>query len=155
MSVLRVDLEPGEAATALAWLEGFLSRYDLSKLSRLSIDHGKGSRPRRGVWGRCYYPIPGVEDGTNSTYRISCHVGHEWGCGIRTRKEPLHRRPDGSWTPRTSMTYLNTVGEGVAWIVAHELFHFLSHTGQVGRQNTEIAADAFANDRLAKFRDVA
>lgn len=151
MSVLRVNLGEGEAIEAVTWLEGFLARYDLSRLSRLTIDHGKSNRPRRGVWGCCYYPEKGVRKGLRSTYRISCHVGNEWGCGIETRKSPLYHH-NGSWTRRYSMTFVEDINEGVVWIAAHELFHFLRRTRQVEGINTEIQADAFADARLAEFR---
>lgn len=149
MSVLSVNLAAEEAKEAAAWLRGFIEDYDLSRLSRLTVDHGKGNRHRRGVWGRCYFPT--AESGARSFYRISCHVGDDWPFGIRTRRPPIHQTR-GVWKARFATTTVLTVEEGVVWIAGHELFHFLQATGQVEGADSEIRADTFANDCLALYR---
>lgn len=155
MSVLRVKLDEGEAQTAIAWLESYLEQFDLSKLSRLTIDHGRGNYD--GVWGTCYCPrrrrFEGGFRGIKDTYRISCHVGRNWPYGIATRKSPLYKNSDRtSWVRRYSVTPVHNVDEAVVWITAHELAHFLSRTRQVPGVNSEIQADAFADARLSEFR---
>ncbi len=106
-------------------------------------------------------------------YRLLCQVPGPFPSPIVIRKPPLYRAPDGSWPALPSgtqrgthfvdrrtgrewvrvygSTHLQTVGQGVVWIVAHEAFHFLRRTRQVPGRNTEIDADAFADAQLRLY----
>ncbi len=61
------DALRGSASEGLAWCEGWLSGYDLSKLSRLTVRDGSERKVPPGVWGYCYYPTK-----TLPSYRITC-----------------------------------------------------------------------------------
>lgn len=164
------------APRALAWVKAFLALYDTSMLGWVRIDfgreyrdrHGRRYRKYAGVYGRCWYPSP-----QQPTVRISCQVPGPFPTDIVTRRKPVYRRPDGSWPPEArkatgpvlkdrrtgrqwrrvyDVTRVNDLDEAVVWIFAHEAFHWLRRTGQIPGRNTEIAADAFADAQLARFR---
>lgn len=164
------------APRALAWVKAFLALYDTSMLGWVRIDFGREYRDRRGrryrkyagVYGRCWYP-----SATQPTIRISCQVPGPFPADIVIRQKPVYRRPDGSWPPEVAqargpilhdrrtgrqwrrvygLTRVNDLDEAVVWIFAHEAFHWLRRTGQIPGRNTEIAADAFADAQLARFR---
>ena len=155
------------AGPGLAWAKAFLARFDTSRVEWTRIDLGRGRYG--GVYGRCHYPSR-----ERRTYRISCQVPGPFPHVLETRKPPLYRREDGTWpdlptgcgrgawcrdekTGRewfrvVSRTVIEDLDEAVVWIVAHEAFHFLRRTRQVPGRNTEIDADAFADEMLAQFR---
>jgi hypothetical protein len=56
------------------------------------------------------------------------------------------------WKRVIGYTETLTPEEGIVWIVAHEAFHFLRRTKQVGGRNTEIEADSFADEQLKRLR---
>jgi hypothetical protein len=47
---------------------------------------------------------------------------------------------------------LFSLDEAVAFVGAHEIFHFLRHSRQVGGRNGENEADQFAKVHLEEFR---
>jgi len=93
------------------------------------------------------------------------------------RVSPLYRRPDGTWPKapeghKVGAGYVATRnGKSIQWkrlyrplelrsedevlafLVAHEAFHYLRKTKQVGRRHGEIEADAFALKILEQYRD--
>jgi hypothetical protein len=162
-----IQLEGEQADAALAWARWFLEGYDTSLVAWVRIDRGRGSY--EGVYGRCRYP-----DERKSTYRLSCQVPGPFPCGIVTRKPPLYQRPDGTFPraprgcrrgkrvhdPRTGRQWYRVLGstraatidEGIVWILAHEAFHLLRHTRQIGGRDNEIEADRFADEQLDAFR---
>jgi hypothetical protein len=95
---------------------------------------------------------------------------------IEIRKPPVYRLPDGLWPPipqgcteglhcRAEVngetrewkriigyTEARTIDEGIVWIMAHEMFHFLRRTRQITGRNTEIEADGFADEQLEALR---
>gem|GEM_PF-2657803 len=164
------------AARALAWVKAFLALYDTSMLGWVRIDLGREYRDRLGrryrkywgVYGRCWYPSQ-----TQPTVRISCQVPGPFPADVITRRKPVYRRPDSTWPPEAKqaigpvlkdsrtgrqwrrvygITTVRTVDEAVVWIFAHEAFHWLRKTRQIPGRNTEVAADAFADAQLARFR---
>jgi hypothetical protein len=152
---------------AVEWIRCFLERYDTSRLEWLRINHG--SPVYCGVYGRCWLPTR-----HRPTYRISCQLPGPFPAYITTRRRPLYKQPDGSfppvprgcrqgqwlydpdtgreWIQLRGRTRVKTLDEGVVWIFSHEAFHFLRDTRQVPGRNTEIEADAFADDQLALYR---
>jgi hypothetical protein len=165
-----------QAPRALAWVKGFLGRFDTSAVGWLRIDFGREYRDRlgrryhkyRGVYGRCWYPTE-----RQPTVRISCQVPGPFPCEIVTRQRPVYRNPDGSWPPEArglrgpvfvdartgrawkrvyAATRVADLDEAVVWIFAHEAFHWLCRTRQMPGRNTEAAADAFADRCLREFR---
>lgn len=61
------------------------------------------------------------------------HSGREW-----------QRLRTGYW--------LRSVDEAVAFVGAHEIFHFLRHSRQIAGRNGENEADQFAKRQLDDFR---
>jgi hypothetical protein len=172
MTVTRwiIELDGPVAERGLDWAHDFLSHYDTSQLAEVRI--GKGRGKARGVYGRCWYPSQ-----SSASYRISCQVPGPFPYRIETRRPPIYRREDGSWPslPEGCVTGLHckaaevsgelrewrrvigfteaeSVDEGIVWIVAHEMFHFLRRTRQIDGRNTEIEADSFADEQLANLR---
>jgi hypothetical protein len=162
--LIKLDESP---AAALAWARDFLDRYDTSRLEWVRMTHGS---PRySGVYGCCHFP-----ERERPTYRISCQLPGPFPAHITTRKPPLYKRPDGTfpdlpkgcrvgqwlydpgngreWKQVRGRTRVVDLGEAVAWIFAHEAFHFLRDTRQVPGRNTEIEADAFADAQLGVYR---
>ena len=162
-----IHIDRTEAAAGLAWGRGFLASFDSSRVEWVRIDRGRGQY--EGVYGRCWLPTP-----QRPTYRLSCQVPGPFPCEIQTRRSPLYRRSDGtfpraprgcrrgvlcldrrsgrSWYRVLGSTRVQTVSEGIVWILAHEAFHFLRGTRQVPGRNTEIEADRFADEHLGAFR---
>ena len=162
-----VKLAGPEAEQGLAWARQFFDRYDTSTLQSLRID--RGSARYEGVYGCCHLPTK-----KQPTFRLSCHLPGPFPCDIVTRKPPLYPRPDGTfgrapkgcrrtiqcYDPRTGRTWyrlrsktrVQSIDEGLLWIVTHEAFHFLRRTRQVPSRDNEIEADRFADEQLEAFR---
>ena len=163
----RIEIPESAAPDGLAWTRAFLGAYALDALAWFRISPGGGRK--RGVYGRCWFPTK-----KQPRYRISCQVPGPFPCSIVTRQPPLYPRADGTfpraprgcrrgarcYDPRTgrewirvrSTTRLRDRDEAVAWLAAHEAFHFLRATRQVPGRNTEIDADHFADEQLMAFR---
>jgi hypothetical protein len=164
-----VEVARREVETGLDWARDFFARYDTSELSIIRIGRGRGRAS--GVYGHCSYPTA-----ERPRYRISCQLPGPFPAQIPTRQTPIYRQPDGSWPPLPAgcteglsrraqqggivrewkrvigYTEARTRDEGLVWIVAHEAFHFLRHTGQIKGRNTEIEADRFADEQLRLLR---
>ena len=139
-----------------------------------TLTSGGGSR----VYGVCRLPSKhGKTPLTRNYYRISCFVQGPFPDGVSVRRPPVYRNDDGSW-PRlpvderiytrggvetgpppakawiriTSITDLDDASEAAVWIAAHEMFHYLRASRQIPGRNTEIEADAFADETLREFR---
>lgn len=165
--VIKLDMT--EAESGLDWARDFLSHYDTSQLAEIRLSHGRSKSG--GVYGRCWYPSQ-----RSPAYRISCQLAGPFPYRIETRQPPIYRRADGSWPPLPAgcveglhcraesksetvewkrvigFTQVENLGEGIIWIVAHEMFHFLRRTRQVTGRNTEIDADRFADEQLERER---
>lgn len=165
-----------EAARSLFWIREFLSQFDTSAIGWLRIDFGREYRDRlgrryhkfRGLYGRCWYPTA-----NQPTIRLSCQVPGPFPCLLKTRKKPIYRNPDGTWPPEARRlagpiiedrrtrkqwkrvygeTRVENLDEAIVWIFAHEAFHWLRKTQQIPGRNDEIAADAYADACLGRFR---
>jgi hypothetical protein len=161
-----IDLA-GERPLALSWAQEFFSAFDLSLLSWIRIDRGRGKY--RGAYGRCWYP-----DKRIPFYRISIQVPGPFPCDMITRKPPLYPLPNGrfpkapagtrrgehvrdersgrQWIRVLGKTRLEDLDEGIVWVASHEAFHFLRRTRQIPGRNTEIQADQFADNTLRFYR---
>jgi hypothetical protein len=163
-----IELDKPEAERGVDWARDFLSHYDTSQLAEIRI--GKGRGKSCGVYGRCLYPSQ-----RSPSYRISCQVPGPFPYRIETRQPPVYRLADGSWPPIQAdcmgglfcraevkgevrewrrvigYTEAQSVDEGIVWIVAHEMFHYLRRTRQVCGRNTEIEADRFADEQLSNL----
>ena len=162
-----IQLKGCHADRGLSWSRRFLDTYDTSRIEWVRIDQGRGNY--QGVYGRCWYP---TDD--RPTFRISCQVPGPFPCDILTRKPPLYPREDGTFPragrgtrrgqyvhdPRTGRewyrvlgcTRVETIDEGIVWILAHEAFHFLRQTRQIPGRNNEIEADHFADQQVEDYR---
>lgn len=168
-------LDDGAAEEGLAFVRSLCERFDCSRLAYLKVAPGSGGGR---VYGVCRYPDKAGKTAlTRKFYRISCFVQGPFPDGISVRRPPVYRNEDGSW-PRlpvderiyttggvetgpppakawmriTSITDLDNASEAAVWIVAHEMFHYLRATRQIPGRNTEIEADALADQILREFR---
>ncbi len=166
-----IEVDRHAAASGIDWAHDFLARYNTEQLLWVRIGSGRGSA--RGVYGKCWYPTSQLP-----YYRISCQVPGPFPHQIEVRRPPLYRQPDGRWPQLPAgcvegvhcsveqqggrrewkrvlgYTEVVTLDEGIIWIVAHEVFHFLRRTHQVAGRNTEIEADRFANEQLGRLRSL-
>lgn len=165
----RVDEALGDSE-GLGWVRERLGPYDWSKVDWVSVRRGRSEKYAfRGV---CKAPRNG------SGYRINCNVSRHAAYPIYQlmRVSPLYRNPDGTWpeVPEAHKIGARYVairnGEMVQWrrlyrplelrnedevlvfLVAHEAFHYLRKTRQVGGRHGEIEADAFALRMLEHYR---
>jgi hypothetical protein len=145
----RVD-KALEDADGLGWIRERLGAFDWSKADWISVRRGRSEKYAfRGV---CKAPRNG------SGYRINCNVSKHASYPIHQllRVSPLYRNPDGTWPEvpeghKVGDRYVATrKGESVQWrrlyrplelssedevlvfLVAHEAFHYLRKTRQVG-----------------------
>ncbi len=166
----RVD-KALEDSEGLGWIRERLGAYDWSKVDWISVRRGRSEKYAfRGV---CKTPRNGCG------YRINCNVSKHAAYPIYQymRVSPLYRNPDGTWpaAPEGHLVGDRYVaarnGESVQWrrlyrplelrsedevlvfLVAHEAFHYLRRTRQVGGRHGEIEADAFALKVLEQYRD--
>lgn len=169
----RLDDSPADEG--LAFVRSFCERFDCSRLAYLKVAPGSGGG---GVYGVCRFPGKAARTRlTREFYRISCFVQGPFPDGVSVRRPPVYRNDDGSW-PRlpvderiytrggvetgpppakawiriTSITDLDDASEAAVWIAAHEMFHYLRASRQIPGRNTEIEADAFADETLREFR---
>jgi hypothetical protein len=166
----RVD-EALEDSEGLRWIREQLGAYEWSKADWISVR--RGSSERYAFRGVCKAPRSG------SGYRINCNVSKYVTYPIHQlmRVSPLYRNPDGTWPEvpeghEVGDRYIAARnGESVQWrrlyrplelgnenevlvfLVAHEAFHYLRKTRQVGGRHGEIEADAFALKMLERYRD--
>jgi hypothetical protein len=164
-----IELDKIEAESGLDWARDFLSHYDTSQLAEIRLGQGRGNS--LGVYGRCWYPSQ-----TRPSYRITCQAPGPFPYRIETRQPPIYRLADGSWPPIPQgctgglyceaeargeirewrrvigYTEAQNMEEGIVWIVAHEMYHYLRRTRQLAGRNTEIEADKFADDQLQTLR---
>ena len=166
----RVD-KALEDSEGLGWIRERLGAYDWSKVDWVSVRRGRSEM--YAFQGVCKAPQNGCG------YRINCNVSKHAAYPIYQfmRVSPLYRNPDGTWPEvpeghKIGYRYVATRnGESVQWkrlyrplelrsedevlvfLVAHEAFHYLRKTGQVGGRHSEIEADAFALKILEHCRD--
>jgi hypothetical protein len=167
----RVDKALGDSE-GLRWVREQLGAYDWSEADWITVRRGRSE-----VWafrGVCKSPRKGY-----SGYRINCNISQHASYPIihLMRVSPLYRRHDGTWpkapeghkvgdlcvaTPNGKSIQwkrlyrpleLRSEDEVLAFLVAHEAFHYLRKTRQVGGRHGEIEADAFALKILEQYRD--
>jgi hypothetical protein len=165
----RVD-KALEDSEGLGWVRERFEAYDWSKADWVSVRRGRSEMYAfRGV---C--KAPRNERG----YRINCNVSKHAAYPIYQfmRVSPLYRNPDGTWSKvpegrKVGDRYVATRnGQSLQWrrlycplelrsedevlvfLVAHEAFHYLRKTRQVGGRHGEIEADAFALKTLEQYR---
>ena len=142
----------------VAYARQFAGAFDLSRLLRVKImDHDRRVRYREpGWWGYCYTPTK-----TLAGYRISvfsCGEDYHFpqGTALWRLQQPPGYRPGAYDTHAGILKAENVVrdlAEGLVWILAHELFHYLAFTGQISADNDERNADLVAYELLWAYRD--
>ena len=162
-----VDSRVGRQSSGVVWLRRLLAGRDTSRVAWLRVDFGRGGKC--GACGRCWYPTTEVR-----AYRISVQVPGPFPWTMERYTTPLYRSCDGSWPeipagcrlagyrhdPRTGREWqrlltgytLQSMNEAVVFVGAHEVFHFLRHSRQIGGRNGENEADQFASGQLDEFR---
>jgi hypothetical protein len=165
-----VDRQIGVLDRGVAWVREMLANRDISRVDWLRVDFGRGGK--RGAYGRCWYP---ARD-RGKRYRISVQVPGPFPWTMERYTRPLYRNHDGTWPAvpadcrtagyrrdeRTGREWqrlltvymLRTMQEGIVFVGAHEVFHFLRHSRQIGGRNGENEADEFAFGQLTEFRRV-
>ena len=166
----RVD-KALEKSEGVRWARERLGVYDWSKVDWITVHRGRSERYAfRGV-----YKSPSKGHGL---YRINCNASKhtQYPIAYHMRVSPLYRKPDGTWPEvpeghEVGDRYVATRdGKSVQWrrlyrplelvsedeilmfLVAHEAFHYLRRTRQVGGRHGEIEADAFALRILEQYR---
>lgn len=120
---------------ALDFLWRKLNHYDTRRLHRLRICDRSDVRGRNGFAGRCYYPV-----GLRHSYWIACHIfGNHYPILYRETK------------PNVCCT-LHSTDEVCIYVAGHELFHFLSHSGQVAKIDSEPNAIRYGLEWLKEYR---
>jgi hypothetical protein len=154
--------------SGVEWVRQLLGSRDTSRVDWLRIDFGRGAK--RGAYGRCWYPARDRGKG----YRISVQVPGPFPWTMERYTKPLYRDRDGTWPEipdgcrlagycrddrtgrewqRLTTRYMfRTVQEGIVFVGAHEVFHFLRHSRQIAGRNGENEADQFALAQLDDFR---
>jgi len=132
------------ASRGIQFLRDLLSLYELTRLDKVKINYGRGSKTTSWAWGMCYYRKKGSVVSVQVTgefpWRASIvQYGNKRTQALRSRKNMGEKLKD--WD------------EAVAFIGAHEAFHFLSHDKQIDRANNEYEADEFALEMLTLFRE--
>jgi hypothetical protein len=118
------------------WAGEYLSPYDLSSLDQVRIDVGDakpGADTWQGVHGYCDYPQ---------------------GRGKRRRGFRIYGEVAGPYpfTLHAGGTRIRNLNEAVAWILGHELFHFLCESGQVRGRNSEPEAVSAGKAAVKHYR---
>lgn len=162
------------------WLETFdLSKLDQVRLDHgrypdrhPSILYGRCWWPRK--------LVPGMSSGGRTYgshkahgYVISCQVIGPEPVKMTQRASPVYRNADGTWPPipegyvengwamdgRNGRQWIRlirnitlTIDEAIVAIVAHEGFHFLRHSRQIGGKNFETVADRFMLAKVEEWR---
>jgi hypothetical protein len=147
-----------EGFECLAYARGFLGAFDGGELLRVKAStHDRAVSYREpGFWGYCYPPtetLPG--------YRISvfaCGEDHHFPRGTalwRLGREPGFRLgAPGTHAGILEPEYVvEGLGEGLLWILGHEIFHYLAATEQVPLPDDERHADLVAYELLWAFRE--
>ena len=143
--VIKGRLDP----TIVDWIVTLVSRHTVTPELRLTIDVRPARADRRRLWGSCYYPRLLKNKSKRSPYRIVCHAPGPWPIYLAIRNRPKAGR---EWIPVYGRVRLNNCEEGVAFLVLHELFHFLSRSGAIPQCNNELQADSFAILHFRRFQ---
>lgn len=131
--------------------------YDLSLLKSINLTVA-GTEG-----GYCSYPLTKKRAERNKLknerigYRITCRLSADT---EYPKKVKLYVRPEvtkvGTMTffsPREDEEVARTRQEHMAWLLGHELFHFLRKTKQVPGQNTQAQANVHGFEFMRKFKE--
>jgi len=108
--------------------------------------------------GCCTYPVPERPrpDTIESGYRLRASVNVEMAPPFTYQhwaRIPSTRQRQGWYSGEKSFVFQD-LEECAVHTLAHECFHFLSHSGQVGHKNTEANANWWADQWLADFHQL-
>jgi hypothetical protein len=154
-----------ESIIATSWIMTEVMGEDLDKIEYINISLGRGKLG--GIYGRCHYPTR-----QRKSYRISCQVPGPYPMEFAIKNAPIYYKEDERnaiiklfrdskehviggkcWLETTDNLTLNTMAEGIVFIVMHELFHYFRKTGQITGRNVEWQADAYAKIMLKRYQD--
>jgi len=157
-----------ETERGIEWFRALASRYDTSGIQLVKVSRGVEGR---GVYGRIWWPtktIPGC--------RISCFVPGPFPCDLLLREHPVYRESGRGWPDvpagcvggarfravsggrvrewqRVYRRFpVSSEAEGLLFVLAHELGHYLLRTKQIRGRHTEIAADEAAVRAVQAYR---
>lgn len=148
-----------EDLDAVAYAREFLGAFDETGLARVKVrDHDNQYRSYRepGFWGYCYPP-----SGTMDGYRISVFAcGEDYhfplGTALWRREQKPGYRPGAFATHAGILNpeyVVRTLGEGLLWILAHEIFHYAAFTEQTALPHDERTADLVGYELLWAYRE--
>ena len=140
----------------LFFIQKKLTEFDTSSLEWIKLLPLNG---RKLLHGCCTYPVRSRPRARSfkSGYRIRASVNIEqappfeflhWG------RVPSSDYKQGWYSGETTFVF-HDLEECAVHTLAHECFHFLSHSRQTGLKNTEANANFWADGWLAEYRDFA
>ena len=120
----------------IEWMRAYLAPYNTSQLDRVRLNVRRTAADAEawpGVDGYCDYPE--WRRRSRKGFRIHCNVEGPYPYALRA-----------------SGTRIRNQGEAVAWILGHEMFHFLCETGQVSGRNSETKANEAGKAAVTHYR---
>jgi len=96
------------APLGVPWLRNWLARFDLSKLSSISLReagpkacdiHPSYQRPHNGAWGTAHPP---PKRSRKIGWQLYCAVARAFPSGVVVPLPPIYRADDGTWAPTPS-----------------------------------------------------
>jgi len=161
----RIVSPPSDAC--LKFCSEHLASFDLSDLNHVSIFRGKP-----------YFGVYGFMECSSSRGRSPCHINTyipgPFPYELTSLRTPLILKIESANIPSDayvasrnvsidrsevrvslrSRVLLNCQDEGFVWILGHEFFHYLTHTDQLDKPDTENNADEYGNFLLEQWRAI-
>lgn len=171
------------AGDGLRFIRSLYEQFDTSKLLSVSIDSGPSDNCHLGVWGVCHYPYAKRSGFTISCHaNMLCvekldrnvrmppiYVDYETAVSSPNQAAALAKAKLGpderlgplcwnmsdkkAWFRVIKKIWFHTWSEGLVWVAAHEMWHWLRRSRQVPGWNIELEADQCALWVLEQFRN--
>lgn len=139
---------------AIEFIREKLKGYDLSTLEWIKLTPYSGSRVVKGITKYPRRIAPRSRDFVHQ-YRINANINPT--VSFPATFEHWARIPNASakqgWLSGSFIYRVDSLEEAVIHLLAHEIFHFLSHSNQVPEKNVEANANWFADIWLAEWRN--
>ena len=138
---------------AIAFVVRKLEQYDLSLIEWIKLTPYSGSRVVKGL---CRYPRRLAPRSRTfvSQYRINANINPT--IQFPATFDHWARIPNSSakqgWLSGAHTYRVDSLEEAAVHLLAHEIFHFLSHSDQVPEKNVEANANWFADQWLEEWR---
>lgn len=140
---------------AIEFIEKKLKVYDLSQLEWIKLTPYTGGRVVKGITKYPCRLAPRSRTFT-SQYRINANINPA--VKFPATFDHWARIPNSSakqgWLSGPYTYRVENLEEAAIHLLAHEIFHFLSHSNQVPEKNVEANANWFADLWLKEWRDL-